>query len=588
MRSKFPDLIFQDVLESRGEKILNLLDNPDAMENAPLDRVTLFITHRCNLHCKYCNGPHKNEKIPKETKIKMLLSDFPLSLYKKLIKEWVKQGLKYIHFTGGEPTLHPQLPEFVRIAKENGILTSIATNGTTSVELFRKLVENGLYEFQISVDSFNPYIYESITGVKGSYDVVKRTIKELVKMRDEEGKDIFIIINSVSSEFNPDNIKKSITQLVELKPDDMKILLNAGSKDKIYENGKRAFINEILHYLKDKKINMELLKDKILHFFRKNSYGLMDDESNYVMDKCYLPLTERTLDANGIYPCSIYLRNYGDPIASPKDSFVKQQKDIMRWVDSNKCPFDDICEKHCTYCTKKFNLHVNKKLREKEIEKEFDGIIIKADKIEKTKKEEAYKTLKKIKNVKLNHIFPYMIIKPEAQEYKDEILSYIRDEIYGDIEVLEIHNWNTIAFFLYAKNYELNEKIKRNELRFIINNAHSKIDDNHATLIILPEEVPLEKLKRIKLEVRNWFGLKTLKVLLPDSNDIIKIIRNYVHSPDSEKLFYDLQILSYFKIVKNRRKKNMISNLNINTKLNVNKFKVQLVTLKKKALFIKS
>ena len=551
MRSKIPNLIFQDVLEKRAEKIFKLLDDKESLGNIKLDRVTLFITHRCNLHCKYCKGPHMNKDIPVQTRIKMLTSDFPLPLYKKLLKQWVKHGLKYMHFTGGEPTLHPQLPEFIKLAKQNGILTSITTNGTTSVGLLRKLVELGLYEIRISIDTFNPLYYESVTGVKGSYAAVKRTIKELIKMRDEEGKDIFIIINSISSEYNWDDVKNEIKELVELKPDDIEILLDPESKEKIYPEGRRQIINDLLDYLKNKNIEMEVLKDKILHFFRKKSVGLNDDESKHVMKKCYLPLTERTIDANGIYPCPIYLKNYGNPIANPNEPFDKQQNDIVKWVNSGSCPFENICQKNCAHSIKRFNLYMNKKVREIKTTKELSHIAIKVDKIQERKRETVYKIMRKIRKIKLNKLHPYMVIKPEAQRYKNEILSYIKSQIYGEIKVIEIKNWNEVAFFIYAKLNELNENIKYDDLRFAISNAHSKLSDGHATLLILPEEVPLQKLKRIKWDVRNWYGLKALKVIMPDNDKAIRITENYVHSPDMEKLFYELQVLKYFKLLSN-------------------------------------
>ena len=547
MRSKFPDLIFKDVLEKRTQKIINALGDEKDMENLAMDRVTIFVTHRCNLRCKYCNGPHLNNKIPIAKRLKMLTSDFPLALYKKLMKQWVKHGLKYIHFTGGEPTLHPQITEFVKIATDNGILSSITTNGTTNVDLLRKLINNGLYEIRISIDSFDPYVYESITGMLGSFEMVTKSIKEIVKMRDEEGKDIFLIINVVRSDFDINNMENTIEQIMKLKPDDMKILLDSSSREEIYSKGKRELINRLLQLFEERKMDMELLKDKILHLFRKNSMGLTDNESMYVMHKCYLPLTERTLDANGIYPCSIYLRNYGEPIANPNDSYGKQQREIIKWVNSAKCPLDDICRKHCTNCTKKFNLNVNKKLREKNIERESRNIIINADNLKKEKLKSIAKTLSKIKKMKVKNIKPYMIVKPEAQRFKDEIITYIKSQIYGNLEVIEIGNWNDISLFLYAKNHD-GQNIE--ELRFMINNAHAKIDDDHATLILLPREVPLKKLYRIKKEIRTWFGTQIFQVTLPDNKNTIEIRNNYVHSPDNDKLYYELQVLHYFKAIR--------------------------------------
>ena len=114
MRSKFIDLLFPDELKRRVEGIMGILDgrgNPIAGSVPPMKRVTLFLTHRCNLRCAYCNGPHM---IPSEGGWKQLgCGDFKLDTYLRLIKEWKVAGLKYIHFTGGECTLNPYLADFI-------------------------------------------------------------------------------------------------------------------------------------------------------------------------------------------------------------------------------------------------------------------------------------------------------------------------------------------------------------------------------------------------------------------------------------------------------------------------------------------
>jgi radical SAM protein with 4Fe4S-binding SPASM domain len=59
----------------------------------------------------------------------------------------------YYHVMG-EPLTHPDLPDFIRLAKEKGFKSAITTNGTLLPKRGRELVEAGVYKVNISVHSF--------------------------------------------------------------------------------------------------------------------------------------------------------------------------------------------------------------------------------------------------------------------------------------------------------------------------------------------------------------------------------------------------------------------------------------------------
>jgi MoaA/NifB/PqqE/SkfB family radical SAM enzyme len=109
----------------------------------------------------------------------MLQADMDMKLYMKLIGEWREHGLKYIHFTGGEATIHPELPDYVKIASDNAILSAITTNGVAEPGLYERLIENGLYEIRISIDTFDEEKYDEIVGVKHAFGRLIRNIKDI-------------------------------------------------------------------------------------------------------------------------------------------------------------------------------------------------------------------------------------------------------------------------------------------------------------------------------------------------------------------------------------------------------------------------
>lgn len=86
-----------------------------------------------------------------------------------------------VSFTGGECTLRPELPLFIRHARENGMRVNIITNGITSSskEYVDKLVAAGLTSAQVSIEGPNAEVHEALTQRPGSFNKTVRGIKNL-------------------------------------------------------------------------------------------------------------------------------------------------------------------------------------------------------------------------------------------------------------------------------------------------------------------------------------------------------------------------------------------------------------------------
>ena len=81
-------------------------------------RVYIEITNRCNLNCPFC-VPHQRENH------NMSLKDF------KHILQEIRPYTSYIYLhVKGEPLLHPQVDEFVKLAFQEGFQINLTTNAT--------------------------------------------------------------------------------------------------------------------------------------------------------------------------------------------------------------------------------------------------------------------------------------------------------------------------------------------------------------------------------------------------------------------------------------------------------------------------
>jgi len=81
-----------------------------------MKRCELIITEYCNFRCPYCRG--LKSEIYGNRKVKQLTLDE----IKQYIDYWCENTpLENIRFSGGEPTLHPNIKEVIAYAKFKGI-----------------------------------------------------------------------------------------------------------------------------------------------------------------------------------------------------------------------------------------------------------------------------------------------------------------------------------------------------------------------------------------------------------------------------------------------------------------------------------
>jgi MoaA/NifB/PqqE/SkfB family radical SAM enzyme len=96
---------------------------------------------------------------------------------KKILDFLAANKFLIVYFTGGEPTLHPDVIEMVRYADSLGLATSMTTNGTASKKMVVKLKEAGLYLLSVSLDHWDADLCEKLRRHKD----IKRKQEETIK-----------------------------------------------------------------------------------------------------------------------------------------------------------------------------------------------------------------------------------------------------------------------------------------------------------------------------------------------------------------------------------------------------------------------
>ena len=143
---------------------LSLLDYEDKVS------VVLF-SHACNFRCPFC---HNGESVLNaQTEINF---DEILDYLKSRI------GLvDAVVFSGGEPTLEPDLEVKIKTVKSLGFLIKLDTNGTNP-EIVESLLNQGLVDY-VAMDIKNsPSLYAQTSGVKSvNLDNIKKSISIIMK-----------------------------------------------------------------------------------------------------------------------------------------------------------------------------------------------------------------------------------------------------------------------------------------------------------------------------------------------------------------------------------------------------------------------
>ena len=131
-----------------------------------LKKAYLEITNICNLSCSFCHKTQRKQHLMTEEEF-----DF--------LTDRLQGKVKYLYFhLMGEPTLHPNLPLFLKMAKKKGFCPIITTNGSLLAEKESALLEPPPHKISISLHapaanaafSAPDYIKNCITFAKKAAD----------------------------------------------------------------------------------------------------------------------------------------------------------------------------------------------------------------------------------------------------------------------------------------------------------------------------------------------------------------------------------------------------------------------------------
>ena len=538
--SQLPDLIYRDFRSQRIREAQRHFTAHDPILPEQLHRLTLFTTFRCNLRCQYC---HTFQHTPTTAQ-----SDYTLVRFKMLLDRFTPAHINHIHFTGGEATLVKDLPEMAAAARERAILCSLTTNGMAHPDIFRRLADAGIQEIRISCDSHIPEQFDRLVNRPGAYQRVLNTIRDLVRLRDDAGKPLYIILNMCVGEHNRHQLADCVQHFANLDLNDIKLIPILSNRPQLSRLGE---LHQTLDKLEDflagcSPQRFPLLRRKLVTVFDEFTWGLTDPNSKRLMRHCFVPLTERTVAGDGYYACPVYVREGGSRLGTlADDDFRTQQQKSLDFACGDSCVTDLLCKHNCINCLKRFNLEANARITGQMRGKygRFEPITDTVEYAGQITQAEVRAQAQRIAHERQTSptdmpYRPFLVIKPRGLAFKPQILDVLASKQITIDRMTPISDWNAAAMRFYT--IPLTDR--RVFFGLLMARALPLIEGTtRAELLWLNGEYSFDTLEQIKREIRDILPPSNYVVFYQD--DVYCISQGYLHSPDPRHYAVEASVL---------------------------------------------
>lgn len=217
----------------------------------------LALTYKCNLKCKFCYAGCNCTTNPSGSAEEMSENEC-----KAVIKSIYSDAkVPSISFTGGEPTLKPQLLlECVRYAKRLGMRVNLISNGTKIDQaLVKSLSKAGLDSAQISIEGVTTATHDMLVQHPGAFE---RSVRA-VSLLKEAG--IHVHTNTTLNKLNADEcllLTQFVRHTLHLERFSMNLVIPAGSS--IFNDGLVILYSEVGEIIREiqensRKHNVEFM-----------------------------------------------------------------------------------------------------------------------------------------------------------------------------------------------------------------------------------------------------------------------------------------------------------------------------------------
>ena len=215
-----------------GFKKQSLIDYPGHI-------ASVIFTQGCNFRCPYCHNP---DLVLPESFGKLYDEDEIIGYVSKY-----KKILDAVCVTGGEPTLHIDLPDFIEKIRETGLKIKLDSNGSNP-KMLNLLIKNGLVDF-IAMDIKHKLEFELYREAVGysiteeTFDKIQESI-EIIENSDIDYEFRTTIAKGIHKKGHIRTLKKRFGKKYHIQNFKMDVLLNEKSGLKPFSESEFANLQE--------------------------------------------------------------------------------------------------------------------------------------------------------------------------------------------------------------------------------------------------------------------------------------------------------------------------------------------------------
>jgi MoaA/NifB/PqqE/SkfB family radical SAM enzyme len=164
-----------------------------------------YITERCNCRCRFCDiwrSPSSGDALPADVE--------------KNVTAARSLGIRFVDFTGGEPLLHPHLPQMLHYARRAGLRTTLTSNALLYQQRAKEL--QGLVSFlHFSLDGATAPIHDRWRG-RAVFDEVMESIEKALQLGEKP--DILFTVTDENIEQLPElaRLARSLRLILIVNP----------------------------------------------------------------------------------------------------------------------------------------------------------------------------------------------------------------------------------------------------------------------------------------------------------------------------------------------------------------------------------
>lgn len=284
---------------------------------SPLQRCELLITDACNFKCPYCRGCKEEYR-----------GLIPTAEWQRILSLWLAEGMRHARFSGGEPTLHPELADMVAFCRAGGVRrVALSTNGSAPRDTYERLLSAGVDDFSISLDACCASTGDTMAGgIPGAWERVVETIRWLATR-------VHVSVGVVLTDANEHDTTATVKFAHDLGVRDIRIIPAA-------QRDGHVALGQLSPAVLAQHPNLKFRVDRLVQ--GKALRGLASNDNN----RCPLVLDDMAVVGGYHFPCIVYLREGGQPIGRVTNRNAMRLS-RAHWAQTHDTHADPICSKNC-------------------------------------------------------------------------------------------------------------------------------------------------------------------------------------------------------------------------------------------------